>query len=154
MNQRVHVLQRIFSNRDNIRASIQFRGERQSQHHYFNKHYLGSRADPSIFESIVSVLQTVQINQTQFFQDGNQQSPSCPNLQCPKVRFKFRSQLQLLQQISYLVTLTVDNSIISLNSNITDGIIINVINLQQEKSRLKNRPLTLICMKYFCNVTA
>ena len=64
-----------------------------------------------------------------------------PNLECPYVRFKFRGQLLLQPQINYLITLRVDNSIISIDCNITDGIISQVVNVLQEKSRFKNGPL-------------
>ena len=37
MNQRVHFLESSFSNRDSLRVSIQFRGKRQSQHHFLEK---------------------------------------------------------------------------------------------------------------------
>ena len=48
-NQGSYFLGGSFSNRDNVRAPIQFRGESQSQHIY-------SRTDPSIFTSIAPVL--------------------------------------------------------------------------------------------------
>ena len=37
MNQGSHFLKSSFSNRDSVRAPIQFRRERQSQHHFFKK---------------------------------------------------------------------------------------------------------------------
>ena len=48
-----------------------------------------------------------------------------------QIRFKFRSQFQLLPQISSIST----------DSNITDNIIRKVINVQQKKCRTKNRAL-------------
>ena len=45
------------------------------------------------------------------------------------MRFKFRSQFKLLPQIRFLITLRIESSIISIDSNITDNIIRNVINV-------------------------
>ena len=47
----------------------------------------------------------------------------------------------MVSQISYLITLRVHNSIISIDGSITDDIIREVVNVLQEKSRLKNGPL-------------
>ena len=45
-----------------------------------------------------------------------------------QIRFRFRSQLKLLQQTRCLITLRIESSIISIDSNITDNItkVINV----------------------------
>ena len=58
-----------------------------------------------------------------------------------QARFKFRSQLWLLSQIRSFITLRVESSIITTESNITDNTIRMFTNTQQEKCRTKNKPL-------------
>ena len=58
-----------------------------------------------------------------------------------QARFKFRSQLWLLSQIRSFITLRVESSIITTDSNITDNTIRMFTNTQQEKCRTKNKPL-------------
>ena len=53
------------------------------------------------------------------------------------VRFKFKSQLQLLLQIKCLITLRVESRIIITDRNITDNITKKVINVEYEKCRTK-----------------
>ena len=57
MNQGSNFLGGSFSNRDNVKASIQFRTERQPQHD------LSSRTDPSIF-TLVAPMLLEQSNET------------------------------------------------------------------------------------------
>ena len=59
-----------------------------------------------------------------------------------QIRFKFRSQLQLLPQIRCLIILRLESSIISIHSNITNSIIRKVINvvLNQERSSEELQP--------------
>ena len=58
-----------------------------------------------------------------------------------QIRFRFRSHFQLLPQIRCLIAFRVQSSMISTNSNISDNIIMKVINLLQEKCRTKNGAL-------------
>ena len=47
----------------------------------------------------------------------------------------------MLPQTTCLITIRVEGSVISIDSNITDNIIRKVINVEQEKCRTKNGPL-------------
>ena len=55
-----------------------------------------------------------------------------------QVQFKYSSQHYLLPQIRCLITLRIECSIISIDSNIENKTISKVINIQQEKYRTKN----------------
>ena len=60
-----------------------------------------------------------------------------------QVRFKFRSQSQLLPQIRCLITFTAESTIVSIDNNITgrdNNTIRKVINVQQERCGMKNEP--------------
>ena len=63
-----------------------------------------------------------------------------------QIKFNFRSQFKLLPQIRWLITLRIESSVISVDSNITDNIIKKVINVEQEKCRNKNKASRQSCI--------
>ena len=68
-----------FSSGDNVRAPIQFRRERQSQH---LKRWIFLKNSPIHFHISSTRVWTSQMKQAEFFQHWNQQATSCPSLQC------------------------------------------------------------------------
>ena len=115
-----------FSNRENVRAQIQFRRRVNPN---IVKDDFSSRTDQSIFISIAPM-----------FLDWSTETRLVNH---SVLQFKFRSQFQLLPQIRCVITFRVGSSIISIDSNIIDNIIRKFINVQQEKCRTKNTPLRL-----------
>ena len=89
----------------------------------------------------ISIIRTVKQNQLIFFSIEINKQLSVSVHSVSQIRFKFRSQLQLLPQIRYLFLFRVESSIISIDSHITDNIIRKVINVQQEKCWTKNEAL-------------
>ena len=94
---------------------------------------------PSIHNS-TSVFRLVKQNKQSFSSIEINNSLPAPVHSVLQIRFKFRSQSQLLLQMRCLITFRVESSIISIDSNITDNIR-KVINAQQEKCRTKNEAL-------------
>ena len=86
----------------------------------------------------ISIIRTVKQNQLIFFNIEINKQLSVSVHSVSQIRFKFRSQLQLLPQIRYLFLFRAESSIISIDSHITDNIIRKVINVQQEKCWTKN----------------
>ena len=80
-----------FSNKDNVRAPIQFWRESQPQH---LKDYFFSRADPSMFTSIAPVLLDwlFKWNQLSFCSIETNKSRPAPFHSVSWIKFKFRSQ--------------------------------------------------------------
>ena len=85
-----------------------------------------------------SVNRPVKQNQLSFSSTEINKPLPAPVHCVSQIRFKFRSQFQLLPQIRCPITLRIESSIISIDSNITDKIIRKIINVQQEKCRTKN----------------
>ena len=77
-----------------------------------------------------SVIRPVKQNQLKLLSIEINKPFSVPVYIVSKIRFKFRSQFKLLPQIRCLITLRIESSIISIDSNITDNIIRKVINIQ------------------------
>ena len=113
----------------NVRAPIQFRGERQPQHlkrlFFFMNSPIPFRTNSSI------VIKPVKRNKVSF--SSTEINKSLPDYSVLQIQFKFRSQLQFLPQITlrYLIKLSVESSIISIDSNITYNTIRKAIDVQQ-----------------------
>ena len=127
MNYSSNFLGGTFSNRDNLRTPIQFRREGQPQH---LKRLFFLKNRPIHFH----------INRTIAIRPVKQNQLSFPSIEINKplltsvhsvwyIRFKFRSQFKLLPQIRCTITLRIESSIISIDSNITDNIIRKIINV-------------------------
>ena len=108
-----------FSNRDNVRAPIQFRREGQPKH---LKRWFFLKNRPIHFH----------INRTSVIWPVKQNQLSFPCTEINKLLlapvhsvsyFNFRGQFKLLPHIRCLITLRIESSIISIYSNITDNII-------------------------------
>ena len=84
-----------------------------------------------------SVIRLVKQNLLNFSSLEISKSFTTPVHSVSKIRFKLRSQCQLLPQIRCLITLRIERSIISLDGNIRDNIR-KVINVYQQKCRTKN----------------
>ena len=125
-NQSSKFLKSSFSNRDNKRAVIQFRGERQPQHIqkwvFFSRQIyfqINSKRVITLLKRTKLSIFSIEINKplpASIFSDS-------------QFRYKSRSQPYLLTQIWYLITLKVERSIISIDNNVTDSIIKKVINI-------------------------
>ena len=101
--------------------------------------YFSTGTDPSIFTAIAKVLLDLWkerwiflalISKTHFLPWS---IVSC--------RLKFRSQFWLFLQMRNPITLRVGSSIISIDTNVTENIIMKVINVLKEKFRTKNGAL-------------
>ena len=117
-NHSSNFLRSSFKNRDNVRDPIQSPRERQPQ-------------DRPIHFPInsTSVSRPVKRNNLSFSSIAINKRLTIPVHSVSQIRFKFSSQLQLLPQIRYLITLRVESSIIIIGSNIFDNIIRRVINV-------------------------
>ena len=111
-----------FSNRDNIRALIQFRKEGEPQH-LKRSFFIINR--PIHFHINRTIIRPIKRNQLSLPRIKVKKSLLTP---VPRI-FKFTSQFKLLPQIRCLITLRIVSSIISIDSNITDNIIRKVINV-------------------------
>ena len=138
MNQGSNFFGDSFSNRDNIRAAIQFRRESQPQH-LKRLSFLKNRRICFHINS-TSVSRLVKRNQLSFSSIEINKPLPAPVHRVSQIRFNFRSQFQLLLQIRCLITIRVESSITSIDSNITDNIR-KAIKVQQEKCRIKNEAL-------------
>ena len=114
-----------FSNRDNVRAPIKFKREGQPQH---LKRLFFLKNRPIHFRiNSTSVIRPIKQNQLSFFSiEINKQLP-VPVHSVSQIRFKVKSQFQLLPQIRCLILFTVESSIIRIDSNIMDNITKKVI---------------------------
>ena len=131
-NQGSNFLGASFSNRDNIRAPIQSRKE--SQPSILNIIFPQEQIHPSSNQQH-QCYQTSQKNELSFSNLENNKALPAQVHSVLQIRFKFRSQFQLLPQIRYLITFRVESSIIIRGSNITYNIIRRVI---RTKCRTKN----------------
>ena len=113
-----------FSNRDNVRAPIQF--ERESQLQQLKRSFFLKNRPIHFHMNSTSVLRPVKRNELSFSSiDWNQQVTSYPSTQC------LVDQIQVQKpQIRCLITFRVESNIISIDSNMTDNIIRKVINVQ------------------------
>ena len=110
-----------FSNRDYVRAPILFRRERQPQH---LKRWFFLKNRPIHFHiNSASVIRAVKRNKLSFSSIEIKKPLPAPVHSISQIRFKFSGHLQLLPQIRHLFILRVQCSTISIDSNITDGII-------------------------------
>ena len=89
----------------------------------------------------ISVIRPVKQNQLSFPSIEINKALLAPVHNVSQIRFKFRNQFKLLPHIRCLITLRIESSITSTDSNITDNIIRKVINVLQEKCRTKNEAL-------------
>ena len=127
MNQGSNFLGQGFSNRTDGRAPIQFRRERQPQH--LKRHILLKNRSIHFHINSTSVIRPVTKNQLSFSRIENNKPLPVPVHSVSLIRFKFRSQFQLLPLIRCLTTIRVESNLISIDSNITDTIIRKVINV-------------------------
>ena len=123
-NQGSYFLGDSFSNRDNVRAPIQFRKESRLQH-LKRLLFLKNRPIHSHVNS-TRVIRPIKQNQLTF-----------ASIKINKLLPAQFHSVQLLPLIC-LITFRMLSSIISIDSNITDNIIRKVINVQQGKCRAKN----------------
>ena len=79
MNQGSNFLGGSFSNRDNVRALIQFRKEKQPQDF---KRWFVLKNKPIHFHINSKCYKTSQMKQVDVFKHWIQQATSCPSLQC------------------------------------------------------------------------
>ena len=120
MNQGSNFLGDSFSNRDNVRASIQFRTDSEPQH---LKRWFFLKNKPINFHvNRASVTRLIKWNQMSF-SSIEINKPLLPPVQC----LVNQIQVQLLPQIRCLITVRVKSSIISIYSNITDNTVREVI---------------------------
>ena len=106
-----------FSNRDNVRAQYTLEEKDNSS---ILKDYFSSRTDQSIFTSIASV-SLDQSNKTSWvFPLLNQQATSCLSPKCLIDQIHVEKPILVAVQIRYLITLTVESSIISIDSKVID----------------------------------
>ena len=117
MNQSSNFLRGSFSNRDNAIASIHFRRESQPWHRPIHSHI-----------NSTSVIRLVKRNQLSFSSTEINKTLPVPVHSVLQIRFKFRSQFQLLPQIRCLITFRVEGSSICLsdlmgftNTKVLDG---------------------------------
>ena len=89
-----------------------------------------------LFPHIISTSFNRSVKQNHLSFSSNEINKPLPALvhRVSQIRFKIRSQFQLLPQIRCQITFRIENSIISIGSNITDNIIRKVINVWQVKS--------------------
>ena len=133
-NQGSNILGSGFSNGDNVRALIQFRRERQHQH--LKRCFFLKKKPIDFHINSTSVVRPVRRSKLSFSSIEINKPLPVPIHSAFKIKFKFSIQLQLLPQIRYLITLRIESSIISKDSNIPDNLIRKVINVQQEKCRI------------------
>ena len=103
-----NILRGSFSNRDNVPAPIQIRREIQLQH-LKRIYFLKNR--PIQFH--ISVIKPVKRDQSSFFNIQVNKPLPAPVYSVSQIRFKFKGQFQLLPQIRYGITPSVESSIIS-----------------------------------------
>ena len=116
-----------FSNRDNVRVPIQFRREGQPKHLKI-LFFLKNR--PIHFHiNRTIVIRQVKQNQLSFPSIKINKPLLTPVYSVSQIRFKFRSQFKLLPQIRCLITLRIESSIISIDSNMTNNFARKVINV-------------------------
>ena len=125
-----------FSNRDNVRAPIKYRRERQPQH---LKRWFFLQKRPIHFH-INSTSFIGPVKRIEFFSIENNKSLPALVYSVSQVRFKFRSQLYLLPWIRRLITFRVESNS-NVDNNITDKIIRKIVQVQQEKCRTKDASL-------------
>ena len=153
MNQGCNFLGGTFSNGDNVRAPIQFRRESQPQH---LKRWFFPKSRPIHFHiNSTSVIRPVKKSQLGFSGNEINKPLLAPVHIVLQLRFKLRSQFQLLPQIRCLIALSLESSIISINSKITGNINRMVNSVQQEKCRAKTwtlEELQMETLKYWVGV--
>ena len=116
-NQVPNVLGGSFSNRDNLRAPFQFRGEKQPQH--LKRQFFRQNRPINFYPMLFN-----RSKETSWiFPALKSTSSFLPQYSVSQMRFKFSSQFQLLPQIRRLIMLRVESSIINIHRNITDSII-------------------------------
>ena len=105
-NQGSNFLGGSFSNRDNVRAPIRFK--RKSQPHHLKRLFFLKNRPVHFHINSTSVIRPVKQSQ-QVFPASKSTSHFLPPVHIVlQIRFKFRSQLQLLPQNRFLVTLRVE----------------------------------------------
>ena len=126
-----------FSNRNNVRAPIQFRRERIQQH---LKRFFVKNRTSHFHINTTTVIRHVKRNRVNFSNIEINKSLPAPVHSVSKIRFKFRIHFQQLPQIRYLITLRKESSIISIDSNITDNITKKIINASRKSVGPKMEP--------------
>ena len=124
-NQGCNILRSSFSNRGNERAPIHSRRESQPQH--LKRRFFFKNRPIHLHINSTSVIRLVKRNYLSFSSIEINKPLPAQVRSVSWIRFKFRSQFQLLPQIRCLITLRPETSIISIGSNITDNIIRKVI---------------------------
>ena len=126
-NQGSNFLGGSFSNRDNVRTPIQFRREGQPQ--YLKRRFFLKNRPIHFHINITDATRPVKRTQLSFPRIEMKKPLPAPSHCVSQIRFKFRSEFQLLLQIiRCLITFRVESNIISIDGNITDNIIRKVIN--------------------------
>ena len=114
-NQRTNFLGRNFINRNNVRVPVQLRREIQPQH-IKTQCFLKNRPI-SFHVNSTSVIILAKRSQLRFSSNETNKPLSLPVYSVSQIRFKFRNQFQLLPHIRGMIKLTVESSIISIDSN-------------------------------------
>ena len=118
-NQGSNFLGGSFSNRDNVKASIQFGRE---MHPPASQMIFPQEQTIYFHINSTSVIRPVQQNQLSFSSIEINKPLPVPVHGVLQIRFKFKSPFQLLPQIRCLIAFGVESSITSIDSNITDNI--------------------------------
>ena len=140
-----------FSNGDNVKVPFQFRRETESQHLDLTRQFFFENRPIYLHITSTRVIRLVKQNMLAFSSIEINNLLPAPVYSVSQVRFKFRSQIQLLPQIRCLITLRVEFSIISVASNITKNIIRKAVNIYQENYWTKNGNLGAPALTgYFC----
>ena len=133
MNQQSNFLDGSFSNRDNVRVPIQF--GRESQQQNLKRLFFLKKRPIHFHINTTSVIRPVTQNKLSFSSIEINKPLPAPVHSVSQIRFKFRSQFQLLPQITCLITLTIESSIISIDSNVTHNIFRKVMYSRKMYSR-------------------
>ena len=109
-----------FSNRNNVRAPIQFRREGQPQQ--LKRLFFLKNTTIHFHINRTSVIRPVKQNQLSFPSIEIYKATSFSSQQCLVDQIHVQKPFKLLSQIRCLIMLRIESSIISIDSNITDNI--------------------------------
>ena len=115
INSPLYLLNLSFTNRVNVRASIQFRRERQPQ--YLKRWFFLKNRHIHFHINSTSVIRPLKWNQLSFSRIKINRPLPAPVSNVLQIRFKFRSQFYLLPQIRCMIKIRVESSIISLDTS-------------------------------------
>ena len=108
-NEGSNFLKSSFSNRDNVRAPIQF--IRESQHQHLKRLFFFKKRSVIFHVKRASVIRPVKRNQLSFSSIEMKKPLPSPVHSISQIRVMFRSQFLMLLQIRCMITLRVESSI-------------------------------------------